>query len=171
MGVPILDKINVAGFSSSKNTKKALEEKSKLFGYIGMDIWDMKKEGKIDMPELDPYFEKLDLLEREVRELEEEKQKKGGAICACGRKVEKDMQFCPYCGTPVRHAPEQGMQKLDAQERAGEDQNAQANNFWQGTSSFGTTDTALKENARECICGAKIPEGQFMCMECGRKIE
>ena len=58
MGVPILDKINVTGFSSSKNVKKAMEEKSKLFGYIGMDVWDMKKEGKINMPELDPYFEK-----------------------------------------------------------------------------------------------------------------
>lgn len=27
------------------------------------------------------------------------------------------------------------------------------------------------EEIKECICGAKVPEGQFMCMECGRKIE
>lgn len=34
-----------------------------------------------------------------------------------------------------------------------------------------TEGTQKEENCRECICGAKIPEGQFMCMECGRKIE
>lgn len=166
MGVPILDKINVAGFSSSKNVKKAMEEKSKLFGYIGMDVWDMKKEGKINMPELEPYFEKLSLLEQEIQEQKVEKQKKGEVVCVCGRKLEKGMKFCSYCGTPVGNEEEQG-----ARERADENRSAPASNFWRGTSDFQTNGEARFKSARECICGARIPEGQFMCMECGRRLD
>lgn len=34
-----------------------------------------------------------------------------------------------------------------------------------------TQNEAPKPAMKECICGAKVPAGQFMCLECGRKIE
>lgn len=176
MGVPILNKINVQNFYPSKNAKKPIEEKSKVFGYIGMEIWDMKKQGKIHMPELDVYFEKLEVLEKEINEIESEKQrlgmqKKGGNICACGFHLTAADRFCPQCGkaaatgfvvcscgnqvqSGMQFCPYCGktMQKGDENSGAGKIEAASAMQY------------------KECICGAKVPEGQFMCMECGRKI-
>lgn len=156
MGVPILEKMNMSNFYPSKNVKKIIEEKSKILGYIGMELWDMKKEGKIDILELDVYFEKLESLEKEIREIEEEKQraemqKKRSGVCSCGHQVKKGMQFCPYCGKSVQNPEEKSLS--------------------QGESDPGKTGDDLQTKVRECICGAKVPEGQFMCMECGRKIE
>lgn len=32
-------------------------------------------------------------------------------------------------------------------------------------------ETSGRQAMKECICGAKVPVGQFMCLECGRKVE
>ena len=61
-----------------KSIGKCIEEKmnakSKLYGYIGMEVYDLHMAGKLDMPELAGYFEKLQVLDNEVRELQAQKQ-------------------------------------------------------------------------------------------------
>ena len=65
--------------------------------------------------------------------------------CVCGNQIKKELKFCPNCGKSVSGLLETGGQQP---ENAG-----------------------MQARYKECICGAKVPEGQFMCMECGRKVE
>ena len=177
MGVPILNKINVQNLYPSKSAKKPIEEKSKVLGYIGMEVWDLKKQGKINMPELDVYFEKLEALEKEISDIEAEKQrlgtqKKGGSICSCGFRLAADDRFCPQCGKAAEtgfvvcacgNQVKSGMQFCPycgkTMQKGGD-----------GNFSMAKTEETSAAGYKECICGAKVPEGQFMCMECGRKI-
>ncbi len=170
MAIQVLEKINIGNFSAVKNKKKLMEKKrqeqEKVFGYTGMEAYELHKQGKLDCPELGVYFEKLEGLEKDIKELEAEKESLGtgnyvcscgctltpqqrfcpncgkqavreGILCSCGNVVGKDMQFCPNCGKSVKDLGQEGQ----------------------------------KQNYKECICGAKVEEGQFMCMECGRKVE
>lgn len=165
---------------ADNSMKKLLEEKekerSKIYRFIGMDVYDLYKEGKADFPELEVHFEKMKELEQEIAELEAEKQKrelqskgssvcscgqplsakdsfcpncgkpidKGTITCACGNEIKSDLKFCPNCGKSVKELLEGGQQPGNA---------------------------GVQTRYRECICGAKVPEGQFMCMECGRRVE
>lgn len=72
--------------------------------------------------------------------------------CICGQQIDKGVSFCQNCGRKVSEllaAPER------PQLTAAEPQTASA---------------AGEIQEKECICGARIPAGQTMCMECGRVI-
>ncbi len=153
--MPVFDKVsqNVTNFSNSQSLKKSLEEKkqekAKIFGYIGMEIYDLYKAQKLSAPELDIYFEKLAILEKEAAEIEEKMAQIAGTgknVCSCGKQVRGDMSFCPYCGNKLKGISGEPVQMVEKK-------------------------TAQKEEKfLECVCGAKVPVGQFMCMECGRKV-
>lgn len=180
--MPVFDKVSqsIANFSNSQSLKKSLEEKnkekSKIYGYLGMETYDLYKGQKLSAPELEIHFEKLGALEKEIAEIEEKLAQAANAgkpvcscgcvlndqmkfcpkcgkpveldfvICACGQRIKSDMSFCPYCGNKRNVALEPPEQK--------------------------EAEAVRKEEVfRECVCGAKIPEGQYMCMECGRKVE
>lgn len=187
MGVPIFDKIKVSNANGLKSAKKTIEEKkrekSELYKYIGMEICDLWKAGRIHVQDLEVFFAKAKALEQEILEIEAEMQraemqKKGNrvctcgfqltgkdrfcpqcgktvetgiALCACGQQLEGDMQFCPNCGSPVKSMGKERVEAADF-----DSPNAES---------------SAQVKYKECICGAKVPEGQFMCMECGRKIE
>lgn len=201
MGVPIFDKIKVPNANSSKGIKKAIEEKNQekleLYKYIGMEIYDLWKMGKIHVQDLEVYFTKVESLEQEIHEIEAEIQrvemlKKGIRVCvcgaqitqqdrfcpqcgkpvetgivycSCGQQLESSMQFCPCCGSPVKSMGE-------AQPGAGKPvKNMDGASPGAVDSDSGNAEEATQVKYKECICGAKVPQGQFMCMECGRKIE
>lgn len=166
---------NLENFSNIQNLKKALEEKNqeraKIFGYIGMEAYDLFKQSKMSVPELETYFETMQNLEIEIEKLEEEKQKLEEAnkkipTCSCGAPITAKDKFCSKCGKPVElkgnvctcgRKVEEGMTFCP---------NC-------GKSLVKKMEIEVQETVKykECICGAKVPEGQFMCMECGRKIE
>lgn len=168
---------STSGDKNFKNYKKLLEEKnqerSKIYGFIGMDVYDLYKQGKIDIPELSVHFEKMEALEAEIEELNAEKQRqeiltKGSSVCSCGQPLTAENLFCPSCGKPV----DNGMITCSCGKTVKSDM--------QFCSFCGRDLQMEKQRAqsiapqvryRECICGAQVPEGQFMCMECGRKIE
>lgn len=165
---------------ADNSMKKLLEEKekerSKIYGFIGMDVYDLYKEGKADFPELEVHFEKMKELEQEIAELEAEKQKrelqsKGSSVCSCGQPLSAKDSFCPNCGKPIdkgtitcvcgneiksdlKFCPNCGKSVKEILEGGQQPGNA-----------------GVQTRYRECICGAKVPEGQFMCMECGRRVE
>ena len=79
-----------------KAMKKELDEKRneqvKIYGFIGMEVYDLTKENKIDIPEIKNYFEKMDEINNSVQELEAkikelEARNAGKNVCACGCKL------------------------------------------------------------------------------------
>ncbi|MBQ2901890.1 MAG: zinc ribbon domain-containing protein [Agathobacter sp.] len=162
---------NIGNFSSLQNIKKELEEKNqeraKIFGYIGMEIYDLYKQGKVSISELDLYFENMENLEKEIEELEKQKneleeQTKKTLTCSCGATLSPRDRFCGKCGKPV-----ESKNNICECGRKIEEGLAFCPNC--GKSIVGVPREITKY--KECICGAKVPEGQFMCMECGRAIK
>lgn len=170
-----------SGALAENNTKKLLEEKEKerykIYGFIGMDTYDLYKQGKLNIPELAVHFEKMQAIEQEIADLEAEKQKrqlqhKGSGVCSCGQKLLPENAFCPNCGKPV----DNGMITCVCGKSISSDLKFCAycgrsvKEILENGAQQSENDTAPVKY-RECICGAKVPEGQFMCMECGRKME
>lgn len=170
-----------SGALAENSMKKLFEEKekerSKIYGFIGMDVYDLYKERKIEIPELAVHFEKMETLEKEIADLEAERQRrelqsKGSSICTCGQPLSAGDSFCPNCGKPVdngmitcvcgkqvkndlKFCPNCGRSIKEIMENGGQQ----------------SVSPAVQIKYRECICGAKVPEGQSMCMECGRRVE
>lgn len=127
-----------------KQMNDLLQEKSKLYGVIGMEACDLYRDGRLQSRELELYFEKMEIISQKLGQLEEEKKAlearaQKNNICECGCKLPKNVKFCPNCGIPVESLAAAGQQEEESQPE------------------------------QECICGAKIKPGQFMCMECGRR--
>lgn len=166
---------NLENFSNIQNFKKSLEDKNqeraKIFGYIGMEAYDLFKQNKISVPELESYFETMENLENEIEALENEKQKleeinKKNPTCSCGAPISVRDKFCSKCGKQVKKNGnictcgkkiEEGMTFCP--------------NCGKSLLKDKEIEIQQVEKYKECICGAKVPEGQFMCMECGRKIK
>lgn len=130
--------------SVKKQVNDLLQEKSRLYGVIGMEACDLHRAGKLPSGELELYFEKMEIISQKLEQLEEEKKAletraQKNNICECGCKLPKNVKFCPNCGTPVESLTAAGQQ------------------------------AAAAAPDQECICGARIKPGQFMCMECGRR--
>ncbi len=171
-----------SNMTGSNNIKKVLEEKnrerSKVYGFIGMDVYELYKQKKIEITELNVHFERMRELENEIAELEAEKQRlelqsKGSSICSCGQQLTSELRFCPRCGKPV----DNGMLTCTCGKMIKKDTQFCP---YCGRSVGTLIGNEQEPNAagqqppveyRTCICGAKVPEGQFMCMECGRKME
>lgn len=193
MGIQMLDTIsqNFSSFSANQGLKKNLDEKlnekTKIYNYIGMETYDLYKAGKLTHPELDIYFEKMNALEQEIAniqmEIDKAKMSVNGSLkctcgnmlspgaqfcskcgkavetnlitCSCGRQAKRDAVFCSYCGQKISELP------------------AATNNREYPEISGGAVPVKMQAGqirGKECICGAIIPVGQSMCMECGRRI-
>lgn len=156
--------------SIKKQINDLLQEKSKLYGVIGMEACDLHTEGKLQSGELELYFEKmtavsekLDQLEEARKRLETKAQKNN--ICECGFKLSKNDKFCPSCGRKV----DNGTVTCTC--------GTEVKTTMKFCPNCGTPVENLlaaesqTEPDMECICGAKIKPGQFMCMECGRRFD
>ncbi len=160
-----------------KTIKKELEElmnaKAKIYGFIGMEVYDLSKENKIEIAQIKTYLDNMEVLNGEIEELEKqkeelEKKSAGKNICSCGYKLKPQDRFCPNCGEVVSRDTiictcgaelAKGAKFCSVCGKRTED-------ILQGQEIV-----KAPPKMRECICGAKVPEGQFMCMECGRKLE
>lgn len=171
-----------------KNLEEKMQEKKRIYGFIGMEVSDLCKSGKLAVPELDIYFAQLTELEQEIDELEKKlavvRQKTAGSRCTCGYNLKPGLKFCPQCGKPVENEAlqcncgkkiEKGVQFCPNCGKKVAELMAQAENMQHGTPQQDAdvwSQPALNEPVQEkvCICGAKVPAGQDMCMACGRLI-
>lgn len=156
-----------------KNLEERMNEKAKIYGFIGMEVYDLSRENKIEIAQIQTYLDKMDALNSEIAELEKqkaelEKRSAGKNVCSCGYKLKPQDRFCPNCGEVV------------ARDTIICTCGAELSKDAKFCSVCGKrTEDILQEQEivkappkmLECICGAKVPEGQFMCMECGRKLE
>lgn len=175
-GIQIASKSVPENGMNLKTMKKKLEEKmnekAKIYGFIGMEIYDLSKENKVEIPQIKSYLDKMDEINHTIEDLEKhikerETQNVGKNICACGYKLKPQDRFCPNCGEIVP--------RDTVICSCGSELNKNAKFCHSCGKSM---ENILKEQAKteqqpvkECICGAKVPAGQFMCLECGRKIE
>lgn len=166
---------NIGNFSNIQNIKKGLEEKNqeraKIYGYIGMEAYNLYLQGKLNTPEFEIYFEKLDDIEKVIAELENQKkdleeQGKKTLTCSCGTVLSSKDRFCYKCGNPV----EQKNNICECGQKVEEGMTF-CPKCGNRIGKIEKIEFVEEVNYKECICGARIQEGQFMCMECGRKIE
>lgn len=168
-----------AALKALKQRKASLiQEKQKYFGYLGMAVYDLHKEQGLELKEFSMDLEKLAEFDREIAEINQQIEAKeleqaqpGKNVCVnCGTKLDGKARFCAKCGTPVQS----GFITC----RCGENI-SRTDKFCPvcGTSVEELLEeekkAALPPNeaeAKTCICGAKVEPGQFMCMECGRKL-
>ncbi|MCI9122529.1 MAG: hypothetical protein HFH35_00390 [Eubacterium sp.] len=195
MGIPI----SIPNIVNSQGLKKNLEEKQKekkrIYSYIGMEVCDLCQDGKLTVPQIDVYMEKLQAVDQEIADLEaklagtrQARQKiQLGARCICGNYLKPGAKFCPRCGKPaetevlvctcgckigkgVRFCQNCGKKVSELTDLPVE--SAQASSIQKpGQIQPLSQSQAGAESAvgkRECICGAIVPSGQTMCMECGR---
>ena len=107
VGKNISDNINSisSGFENKKALNDKRNEKDRIYKYIGMEAFNLYKEGKMPSSELDVHFERLKTVDMEIARLEKEIEKsksKGKVICRnCGMELTSDVKYCPRCGAPV----------------------------------------------------------------------
>lgn len=174
--ISVISKSQAENGGNLKAVRKTLEdkmnEKVKIYGFIGMEVYDLARENRVEIVEIKTYLDKMDALNDEIEELEKQKEelerknvKKN--ICVCGYKLKPQDRFCPNCGEIVERDTvtctcgtelEKSAKFCNACGKSMED-------IMKGQQ------TVQMLAVKECICGAKVPAGQFMCMECGRKIE
>ena len=155
-----------------KELEKRMNEKLKIYGFIGMETYDLIKQNKLSAPQLDNYMEKMDELNQGIEELEQliteqELKNRGKNVCACGYKLKVQDRFCPNCGEAVPR--DTVICQCGAE--VGRDTKfcSSCGKSMEEIISF--QEESRKPSMKECICGAKVPAGQFMCLECGRKVE
>ncbi len=174
--IPMLPKQQADGGGNLKAVRKSLEdkmnEKIKIYGFIGMEVYDLSKENRVEIAEIKTYLDKMDVLNGEIEELERQKEdlerksaKKN--ICVCGYKLKPQDRFCPNCGEVVEKDTVTCMCGAELEKNA-KFCNACGKSM---EDILNSQKTAQAPAMKECICGAKVPAGQFMCMECGREIE
>lgn len=174
--IHIVSKTAVENGSNVKAMKKELEDKMndkiKTYGFIGMEIYDLARDNKIEIPQIKGYLDKMDELNRSIEELEkgikeQEAKNAGKNVCACGYKLKPQDRFCPNCGEVVLR------NTVICTCGAELEKNAKfCNSCGKSMEEILKLQEAPSQTSmKECICGAKVPAGQFMCLECGRKIE
>lgn len=180
-----------------KALEEKVKEKTQIYNYIGVEVFELYNAGEVKIPQLDVYFEKLKALNEEINLIETERQKQelqqkgstqcscgcmltikdkfcpncgkpvdnGLIVCVCGNQVNGNAQFCPNCGTNI---PNLKQMRQNGQMVGGIIQQIPTSQPVVGQAGMAAAvpNVAMKE----CICGAKVSEGQTMCMECGRKI-
>lgn len=182
-GLPISIPNIVGGQGLKKNLEEKQQEKNRIYSYIGMEVYDLCLAGKLSIPQIDLYFEKMQAVEQEIADLEAKltgtKQKiRFGSRCACGCYLKPGAKFCPQCGMPaetetqvcacgcklgngVRFCQNCGKKVPESGSRSVTEETGQSSGLIR-------TDPDEPSGQRECICGAVVLDGQTMCMECGR---
>lgn len=78
MKIPDMTKDTGNKGQSIKAINKALEEKmndkAKIYGFIGMEVYDLSKEKQIEIVQIKNYLDQMDALNQEIEELEKEKR-------------------------------------------------------------------------------------------------
>lgn len=147
------------------------EAQVKIYGLIGMEVYDLSKENEVDIPQIKNYLERMDGINKEIQELEtkikeQEMRNAGKNICSCGYKLKRGDKFCPNCGEPVP-----GIIICSCGAQLDENMKFCSSCGRKMEDILNEQKTSKESTMRVCICGAKVPIGQFMCMECGRKLE
>ena len=54
-----------------KDIEEKMNEKVKIYGFIGMETYDLIKENKVELPQLSGYIEKMEEIDSSIQQMEE----------------------------------------------------------------------------------------------------
>ncbi|MDD3308071.1 MAG: zinc ribbon domain-containing protein [Acetobacterium sp.] len=167
-------KKNAASGKKSLNAIKnelteLLKEKSKMFGVLGREAYDLYQDGNMNMGTLEGYFKKVAELDVNIESLRKEKElvEKQNQIkrtCDCGKKLDKNDKFCPDCGAKI----DDGTLICSCgniQKNSEKFCNICGENI---QDQLKIAAPAVQSDGRLCVCGAIISVEQDFCGECGR---
>ena len=148
---------------NKQKMKPLVAERAKMYEFIGMEVYDLHKAGKINLSEIEPFCRKIDELNVELSKLEPAPAQVSGIACDCGATVQEGAKFCMACGKAVE-ASDKTVCTCGASIVQGAKFCAKCGK---------AVDICLSQSAQivECVCGAVIEPGSLMCMECGRRAE
>lgn len=164
-----------AGSEIKKNIEEKQKEKQKIFGYLGMELYEKCKEGDYNLPDFEIHIEKLKSLDTEIEALNNELNAMNSdisLICSnCGAELQENAKFCMICGTPVASSENicSCGTKLDKGMMFCPVCGQKASEVFEVKQS--TDNDNIPQNMRTCICGAALKEGQSICMNCGRLVK
>lgn len=141
------------------------KEKTEVFTAMGEKFYNMKKEGGVNVSELEVIiaraFEIDQLMEQKENAIEEVIRKQEETlksldndasdkiICSCGESVALGTKFCPKCGNKIDHIVQEDVVEEVKEEDIHEE--------------------VIIEDIT-CECGATLPAGTVFCVQCGRKV-
>ncbi len=142
----------VSNFISGKENKdeleKKMEEKQKIFGYIGMEFYEQYSSGTFELSNFKIYFDKLKEIDMEIKRMQGvlvPLANECSKLCpGCGEKLSSASNFCPFCGTNLADLP-----LNETVKESNKTPNVQK---------------------KKCICGAELDETQAICLSCGRLV-
>lgn len=164
----------------NKSKESLIREKQKYFGYLGMAVYDAHMEKDMEFQEFSMELGKIKKISADIAELdklikikEQERTMSGKNVCQnCGAKLSAGAKFCAECGTVVKgdtiicHCSVPVKRSIKFCQNCGTSVEILLREEQQREN----LENAAMEEEKVCICGAKIGMGQFMCMECGRKV-
>lgn len=156
----------------NQQLEEKINEKNKLYGFMGMEVYDLSKENKIEIAQMKHYIDKIDGLQEEIQALEKQKatletKGLGKGACTCGHPLNPQDRFCPQCGQAVAKTTLVCICGAEI---------PKGSKFC-GTCGRSATIAQAQQGpvkmkpVKKCICGAEAPKGQALCFQCGRKIE
>ncbi|PKM95468.1 MAG: hypothetical protein CVU84_05220 [Firmicutes bacterium HGW-Firmicutes-1] len=143
------------------------KEKTEIFTATGEKFYTMKKEGSVNIQELETViarsFEIDQLIEQKehgieeaikkqedtLNSLDEESDDEDKIICSCGASVAMEVKFCPKCGNKMDYVEQEVVVEVVNEEDVQEE--------------------VVSEDIT-CECGATLPAGTVFCVQCGRKV-
>jgi|GEM_PF-3231314 len=160
---------NVGIVDTNKSKLKLLvAEKTKMYEFIGIEIYDLFIDGKICMEEIEPFCKKIKEISAEIGQLQIVIAKEAN-ICECGGKNKKGARFCISCGKAVVGNATKTEACICGEKLI------KGNKFCASCGNNNNTQQALHQCIerpviRECVCGAALESDVKMCMECGRRV-
>ena len=164
------------GGTAVKSLKSELDEKRnekiKTFGFIGMEVYDLAMAGRVDIPQIKGYIDKMVEIDTAIKELEAkiisaEQSIGNGNICSCGYRLRAEDKFCQNCGAIVvsNNILCNCGALLRSDAKFCQSCGARVEDLSVNNEPFATV------IMKECLCGATVSADQFMCMECGRRLD
>lgn len=83
-----------------QKSKLLLQEKSKMYEFIGMEVFDLYQAGSIKIDSIEPFCNKLLELNKELAKIES-LFIDSSLKCECGADLNENMKFCMTCGKKV----------------------------------------------------------------------
>ena len=87
--------------TSAYKKNKLKRELEEMYAVLGRIRFSELSEGNENSEESQKIFDEINRIQTELDEISREEQAKKPTCKACGKEIEENVKFCPYCGTEI----------------------------------------------------------------------